>query len=244
MFGRLFEFAFPNSYHTIATCFHVCVLRLVERCAFGLAMVEGVKLCWVSVPVVAIKLNHRVYRGDKSVNTEFVPNEVLSFIRHTDTIENGIRSTLKIVRFHTELFGIHAAQVQSAFRVFISALDRAIGDVVLSAFTTRWRPIESVAAYFASVFRLIATLPFVGAFNRTKSVFVCSRIKRNAADFARNISTSFALRFGRTAVALKSAIILIGAQMTCSNFATTFACNGANRVFAHKCILPQLGQND
>lgn len=244
MFGRFIEFAFPNAYHAITAFFHIRILRLIESHALGLAMVKGVKLCRVSVPVVAIKLNHRIYRGNKSVNTEFSPNEILPFIRYTDAIEDGIRSTFKIIRLHTLLFGIHTAQMQGALRVFISALDGTVGDIVLFVFAAGWRPVESVTANFARVFCLVSPLPFVSMFYAAKvmlSLFHSgfSRIEHVAAQLTRHILPRFPLGALALSVALQRTKVLAGASVVGDSFLAPNTGKGSNGVFVHTYILPQ-----
>lgn len=244
MFRRSFDVTFPDSHHAVAARLHIGILRLVEGNAFELAMIKSQELGGVAMPIVAIELNHDIDGRHEGVNAEFVTNKVLSFIRNADAVKDGVGDALKVIWLHAELLGIHAAQMQGAIWVFVSALKRAIGNVVFSALGARRRPIKGLAANFASMFGLVAALPFVRTVYGTEAFSVGRGVERDTAYFASNIFARLSVRLGRVAVTLKRAITLVGTHSLRDSLATTFACDGTNCVVFHNYILAQLNQHD
>lgn len=246
MVRRLLEVTFPDAYHAVAARLHIGILRLVQGNAAGLAMVKHGELSGVSMPVVAIELNHDIDRRHEGINTEFVANKVLSLIGYADAVKDDIGSALKIVWLHAKLLGVHATKHNLAFRVFVRAFRRAIGHVVFTALAARWRPKEGLAAHFADMLRLVAALPFVMAFDRAKAFFGSSGIECDAASFASSILACPTLSLRCRAVALKRAITLLGAHMAGNDLAAAFTCNCSNLVIvdSHNYILTQLSQHD
>ncbi len=237
MFRRFLEITFPYPQHAIAARLHVGVLRLVEGDAAGLAMVKRGEFGGVAMPVVTIELNDKIDRGDKGIYTKLVTNQELAFIRHVKRIEYGVGGALEVVWFHAQLLCVHAAQMYAPLWVFVSALKRAIGDVV--SLRPGRRPIEGLAAYLASVFGLVATLPFIRANNRAEAGFVGGSVKRDTAHLAWHIFASLALWSSGAAVTLKRAIVVVGACVPGDCFSATLASDSTNGIFIHTYILTQ-----
>lgn len=246
MFRRFLDVTFPYPHDAIAARLHIGILRLVKGSAAGLTIVKRGELSGVAMPVVAIELNNQLSRGHEGINAELITDEVLSFIGNTDAVEDGIGGAFKVVWLHAQLFSVHAAQMHGTFWVFVSALKRTISDVV--CLDARWRPIKGLAAYLADVFGFVTALPFVSALHRTKTRILGNpthwHIENDAAYFASDIFARLTLRSSRVAVALKSAIALVGAHVTSCDFATSLACNCTNGVVIHNHILTQLNLYD
>jgi len=133
---------------------------------------------------------------------------------------------------------MHVAQSYTVFWVFVSAPKRAIGNVVLSALTSRRRPIEDFIANLASVFGFIAALPFVCTQNRTEAFFG-GRVKHNTAHQAWHVFASLALWSSGTAVTFKRAMFLVFPHTCGDYFPAPLASNCTNCTFIHNCILAQ-----
>jgi hypothetical protein len=244
MIGRTLDFAFPYPQNVISARFHISILRTIKCNAPTLPMVKRDELRRISMPVVAVKLNDRITRRHKSVNTKLVADKILRIVGYTDFVKHGISGALKVVWMHFELFGIHATQKQSTLRISITTGKRTIFDIV--GLSTRWRPAKRYAANNTGIGVLVTALPFIGMCEIAKVVFcrinaIGREVKNLAAQFAWNLLPILTLRAFCFAEACKGAIRLVGPQSLGNGCSAAFACNCTNGVFIHAPIVTDNG---
>lgn len=233
---------FPKANNPNTALVHVGILRVVKSYPALLSLVLRIVFAWVSMPVFTVKLNGQISRRHERINGEFPANRVLLDVFNADTVKDGKACPFQFVGAYLLLGDVHAQEHRGAFRVFVSALKRAIENVC-----ARWRPAKRLTAYLADVFCLVAPLPFVSVLN-TAEVMRCNLkalfggVKRFAAQLAGDFLTRLSLRAFRTAIATKRTILLVWAQSAGNSFTATLACNGTNSVFVHAHIITLLSR--
>lgn len=236
---------FPKANNPNTALVHVGVLRMVKPYPALLPLVLRIVFAWVSMPVFAVKLNSQISRRHERINGEFPANRVLLDVLDTDTVKDSEARLFQFVGADFLLSNIHAQEHCGAFRVFVSALNGTIGNVVCLG--AGRRPAKRLTAYLAGVFCLVAPLPFVSVLN-TAEVMRCNLkalfggVKRFAAQLAGDFLTRLSLRAFRTAIATKRTILLVWAQSAGNSFTATLACNGTNSVFVHAHIITLLSR--
>lgn len=172
----LVDVTFPQSQDLVATSQHVEILRPVERHPASLPRAWLGESCWVSVPVVAIKLDHESDAWGEGVYAKFAADQVLRDVFNADLVEDRVAGALKVVWAKLGLHDVHADEMSASLRICVpagrGAVCRRAGSLA------RRRPAERCAARLACVFVFVSALPNIGTCAGAKS----SRDGASAAD--------------------------------------------------------------
>lgn len=244
MLRMLLDVALPEAEHSITAGGHVGVLRNVKLHPFALALIWIREFIGVTVPVIAVELDHQTRPRQESIDTELITDQVLTLIGYVKAVEDRIGGALKMIWMQFELLDIHAAEHGGAFWVGITTRDRTIGDVV--GLRAGWRQPKGLAAYLADMLCFVAALPHSCMGVATKEAFGCFKssgwqIENLAAQLARNITPILSLRaFVGLPIAGQRAIGLIRAQAFRNRLAATLTGNRSDRVCVHSQIIALL----
>lgn len=110
------------------------------------------------MPIIPIKLNHNSKRRDKRINTEFLSDHVLRQIFNAQIVKHRVSDCFDGRLSHRLLFLIHQNQHFCSLWIFVSALQRAILDIVLKF--PRWRPFEGFLANTTRINILVSAPPY------------------------------------------------------------------------------------
>lgn len=160
------QLAMPETKDSNASLHHEGILRPVVLHSFLLAMVKGVVLGWIAVPVVTVELNHDVQRGQKRIDAEFPVDHVLPLESHSKAVEHGVAQALATRQLQTLLPIVHDSKLSIFGGIGVAALERAVPNVVRLG--ARRGPAESPAAYLTNVGALVPTLVLISAGFRAK----------------------------------------------------------------------------
>jgi hypothetical protein len=161
MFFSLVHVAFPNPNDSVSAFLEIRILGFVEPYSVLLFFIWLWKAFLVTMPVVAVELNHKTESRHESVDTEFVCDQILFLVRFFEFVEHGVAYLLKFGRFHRLLLYSHFKKSFNCCRIFVSACDRAIGDFVVTGGGSRWRPAERLIAHLTGMIGLVPSLPHI-----------------------------------------------------------------------------------
>lgn len=232
MIRLLQDNVFPETEHSVATSYHVGILRFVHVDSLYLFGFWTRELLRVSMPVVPIKLNNQVVSWYESINQEFLANQILWEVINPKLIENTVSYPFDLGHFHGLLLNVHVQQHFSTGRVCVTALDRTVQDVEFPTSRSGWRPLKTVLTYFTGMCGLIPTLPFIVMFCGTEVVFFALLMSTNIDHFpahgTRELFPCSPFRFGGCSEAVMGAILLFRVHPPSDFFVASFTDDGSD----------------
>lgn len=240
----LFNITFPESKNSIAALEEIGILGFIYPNPFLLTIVKALKFCRVAVPIITVKLNNDIMVRQKSVNGKFISYELLGFIGYANSIKYLMTHPFQAVRRQYLLFEIHIPKHLCSFRVFIPAMNRAIGRIII--FLAGWRPLELFTTNFTGVLDFIPALPSYLVVKAAKEVFTLldsgyRQIKHATTIFAICFSTLLSFWSGGVFIATSLAIFTIFRNVGGNGFAAAVTYKGTKLVliFPHTDIIAQ-----
>lgn len=221
-FGALLNITLPKAKGDITTLGKVSILGLIKSYTLFLSMVKQLKLVGVAMPVITIELNNGIVPRKIGINCELVGNQFLGVIGQTKRIQNSISLALQAIGTKALLLQVHLTQHSSTSRVFITASQRTISNVVM--LITRRRPFESLTTYFARIFNLVSSLPLIKTGYTTKVVLASLKpklwkIEFSITPFAANVLSSTPVSSSSNFATFGGAISLAGIEEWLKGFA-------------------------
>lgn len=170
------QFGLPKSRNGVAAFSQVGILRLIKGSPSLLSGIEMWVFSRVPMPVITVKLNNDLIGGNDGINAKLAVDYLLTQILNPKLVKQGIAKYFQFVRTKSRLLCVHLDQHGMAFGVCISALKRAVCNIV--RLYTRRRPLKGTTTNLANVFGLIAALIFIGMGSATEKGLILAKPTR------------------------------------------------------------------